>query len=252
MAEKKLTKICRKCQIKKLITEFALDRSIKSGVRSQCKDCQKQYRIENKIKIVRYRKEHVEIRILYDKQYHLKNKKKHAAWQRQYNIDNKDKIALLRKKYYQDNKEWFFEYRKQYQKDNKGLIRAKRQKNKKAISEYGKQYRQTEQGKIVAKRARNKRRALKAGVMHESFNPKEILERDGYICQLCGEKTVPDCKNQYNPLYPNLDHIVPISKGGAHTRLNTQCLCRQCNYRKHNSGNEDQKRLLLQRATLCR
>jgi 5-methylcytosine-specific restriction endonuclease McrA len=28
---------------------------------------------------------------------------------------------------------------------------------------------------------------------------------------------------------PELDHIVPVSRGGLHTYENTQCLCRSCN-----------------------
>ena len=31
---------------------------------------------------------------------------------------------------------------------------------------------------------------------------------------------------------PELDHIIPLSKGGAHTPENTQCVCRQCNSEK--------------------
>lgn len=60
----------------------------------------------------------------------------------------------------------------------------------------------------------------------------KVFERDGYICQSCGKKTRPDFKNQFHSLYPNLDHIIPLSKGGAHTKLNTQCLCRLCNLEK--------------------
>jgi 5-methylcytosine-specific restriction endonuclease McrA len=31
---------------------------------------------------------------------------------------------------------------------------------------------------------------------------------------------------------PELDHIVPLACGGAHTYQNTQCTCRECNGRK--------------------
>ncbi|MBU2249718.1 MAG: HNH endonuclease, partial [Gammaproteobacteria bacterium] len=64
-----------------------------------------------------------------------------------------------------------------------------------------------------------------------------------YICQLCGVKTRPDIKNQYHPKRPELDHIVPLSLGGEHTKQNTQCLCRQCNMTKNNTGVGDQLRL---------
>jgi len=95
-------------------------------------------------------------------------------------------------------------------------------------------YRQTDAGKDAARKGSQKRRALKLNATVEDFSPAKILERDGYICQHCGRKTRPDYKNSFHPLYPNLDHIVPLSKGGEHSKRNTQCLCRQCNTRKHN------------------
>ena len=39
------------------------------------------------------------------------------------------------------------------------------------------------------------------------------------------------------------DKAIPLSKGGSHTKKNCQCLCRQCNSTKHNSGKGDQLRL---------
>lgn len=49
-----------------------------------------------------------------------------------------------------------------------------------------------------------------------------IYERDGYRCQICGRRT--------NDL--EVDHIIPISKGGKSTPDNLQTLCHRCNYRK--------------------
>lgn len=52
-----------------------------------------------------------------------------------------------------------------------------------------------------------------------------IYERDGYRCQICGRST--------NDL--EVDHIIPISKGGKSTPDNLQTLCHRCNYRKGSS-----------------
>ena len=48
-----------------------------------------------------------------------------------------------------------------------------------------------------------------------------VMERDGHICVQCG-----DIENL------EIDHIVPISKGGDGTEENLQVLCRSCNRRK--------------------
>lgn len=63
----------------------------------------------------------------------------------------------------------------------------------------------------------------------ERFDPFEILERDNWTCQMCGIATPKEKRGHYSHDAPELDHIIPVSKGGLHTRMNTQCLCRECN-----------------------
>jgi 5-methylcytosine-specific restriction endonuclease McrA len=60
----------------------------------------------------------------------------------------------------------------------------------------------------------------------------EIAERDQWACQLCWQPLIPDLRGQRVPDAPEIDHIVPVSKGGSHTRENLQLLCRRCNGRK--------------------
>lgn len=50
-------------------------------------------------------------------------------------------------------------------------------------------------------------------------NEIAIYERDGYRCRCCGRRT-KDLE---------IDHIVPISKGGKSTYDNLQTLCKRCN-----------------------
>ena len=56
---------------------------------------------------------------------------------------------------------------------------------------------------------------------------KFILERDDYTCQACGASL----HNDFN-LKLEVDHIVPISKGGKTDPSNLQTLCRKCNRSK--------------------
>ena len=56
---------------------------------------------------------------------------------------------------------------------------------------------------------------------------KSILERDGYTCQKCGASQ----KNEPNLLL-EVDHIIPISKGGITSVENLQTLCWRCNRSK--------------------
>jgi 5-methylcytosine-specific restriction endonuclease McrA len=67
----------------------------------------------------------------------------------------------------------------------------------------------------------------------EKFNDTEIFERDGWLCQLCGLPINREARKPH-PMSVSLDHIVPISLGGAHSRANTQCAHYGCNVRKNN------------------
>lgn len=85
------------------------------------------------------------------------------------------------------------------------------------------------------KAADHRRRALKHGVGYEIFKDSEIFERDGWICQLCGDPIERDAKAPQD-LSVSLDHIVSLSNGGAHSPENSQCAHYLCNSRK---GNRD-------------
>jgi 5-methylcytosine-specific restriction endonuclease McrA len=78
----------------------------------------------------------------------------------------------------------------------------------------------------LAKRAEieNRRRTRKRQGVVEKIDPFAIYERDGGRCHICG-KHVPQRKM-------SLDHLVPVSKGGAHVALNVRIAHRECNSRR--------------------
>ncbi len=51
-----------------------------------------------------------------------------------------------------------------------------------------------------------------------------VYQRDNYQCQSCG-------KNQQETTL-NIDHIIPLAKGGSNDISNLQTLCQTCNQRK--------------------
>lgn len=79
------------------------------------------------------------------------------------------------------------------------------------------------------------RRRCRSTKTDEAISPFEIFARDGWRCGICGKKVkrfaqVPD------PLAPTIDHIVPVSKGGEHTKQNVQCAHFLCNARRGDRG----------------
>lgn len=77
-------------------------------------------------------------------------------------------------------------------------------------------------------KAKRKARIRGAGIC-DSINPSLVFVAAGWKCQICGEATPQRLRGTSHKRAPELDHIVPLSKGGSHTWGNVQCLCRECN-----------------------
>ena len=73
------------------------------------------------------------------------------------------------------------------------------------------------------------RRARIAGApVVETFARAEIFERDGGVCHVCHKKVDP---NNWH-----LDHLVPLARGGEHSRVNVAIAHPKCNMRRSAYG----------------
>lgn len=89
-----------------------------------------------------------------------------------------------------------------------------------------------------AKRSHRIHRALNKALSRgctvtECVDPRDVFERDGYRCWICGGETsgkVPDAKA------PTLDHVTPVSEGGSHTMDNLRCAHFRCNWERWYKG----------------
>lgn len=82
-----------------------------------------------------------------------------------------------------------------------------------------------------AKRARRDARKRNA-TTSALIDPIMILERDNWKCYLCGIHTPKDLRGTISDSAPEVDHIIPLSKGGGHIESNLRCSCRKCNLKK--------------------
>jgi len=76
-----------------------------------------------------------------------------------------------------------------------------------------------------------KDRARHYGVYYEPVDRLKVFERDGWFCMLC-QQPVDRGFAWPHPQSVSLDHVVPLSLGGAHSYLNTQCAHLRCNIAK--------------------
>lgn len=56
---------------------------------------------------------------------------------------------------------------------------------------------------------------------------KSIWKRDGGICIYCGSPA------------QQIDHVVPVAKGGKSIKSNGVCVCRKCNYKKRDKLDQE-------------
>lgn len=92
-----------------------------------------------------------------------------------------------------------------------------------------------------------KRRVLPDGSIFDEKRFGDVKKRArialDHICHLCG-KEIDMSLPPFNPLAPELDHIIPISRGGAAYDLeNTRWSHSRCNRRKGNRLSGDKKDL---------
>lgn len=76
-----------------------------------------------------------------------------------------------------------------------------------------------------------RRRARKRTGIIETIRPEQIYIRDKYKCWICGCKVVSTYGKDscINKDAATLDHVIPLAKGGTHTKDNLKTACRQCN-----------------------
>lgn len=91
-----------------------------------------------------------------------------------------------------------------------------------------------------------RKRARLYCVTYQPIDPTKVFSRDNWKCQICGTKTPAKQRGTTALNAPELDHRIPMSKGGHHTLDNVQCACRRCNMAKGNRSSSGQLPLFLE------
>lgn len=66
------------------------------------------------------------------------------------------------------------------------------------------------------------------GPIDKGITAEKLMKRDKNTCHICGGKVDINADSN-DGMYPTIDHIVPLSKGGAHTWGNVALAHRKCN-----------------------
>lgn len=79
--------------------------------------------------------------------------------------------------------------------------------------------------------AKHRRKQRVRSALGVSLGLDQLISRDRGRCALCGRKVAVG-KKAPHPLSPTVDHIIPLSMGGAHDQSNLQLAHFECNWRK--------------------
>lgn len=159
-------------------------------------------------------------------------KKRARRWQ----VANPDKVAVIKQrekysgkpraraaKFRAENPELFKQRQRDYYWSNPEVGR------KRAL-----QWAKDNPEKAARLNSRNNRRrkaVMRGASLTERFDAADIYERDAWICGLCG-RPIDQTLKYPDRMSASLDHVVPISKGGQHTRANAQAAHYTCNSSK--------------------
>jgi 5-methylcytosine-specific restriction endonuclease McrA len=195
------SKICSKCGIEKPKSEYYADKRRPSGVQPCCKEC-----FIKRVHIYRnsdHGKDHYK---LYRKRDDVKAKNREANRKlRRSGWVKNHRYGYVRT---EKHKEWRKIYEKEYRKRPHARLA-----DSIAFERYRGRKKSTDDGTVTVDAAMN------------------ILHKQNHKCVICS------C--DLNKIKKHLDHIIPLSKGGAHTITNVQWLCYLCNIIKSNHVEEN-------------
>lgn len=143
-----------------------------------------------------------------DARYKRENAARIAEYDARYKRENAAHIAERDAQYRRDNAERVADRTAQWRRAN-----AERESARKA------QWRRDNPDKVAAGNAR--RRAMKNNAHHVPYSRTEIFERWGNLCCYCPAPA------------EHLDHVQPLSRGGADADWNLVPACAPCNLSKH-------------------
>ena len=207
------TRRCPRCNNVKPLDDFHKSRKRYSGVAVYCKKCVSDYHVQYAI----LNKEKL---LISSRNYYKNNKEHHREVCSDWNKRNPEKI----KKHQQD-------WRVRNPEKNIEKIHRYYNANREKVLAYNRKYQKANPEK--ARQSVHKRDAIKQQTTIEEINIMEIFERDNWICQICQRQVEKNLKWP-NAGFASLDHVIPLSRGGTHTKDNLQLAHLTCNLRASN------------------
>jgi 5-methylcytosine-specific restriction endonuclease McrA len=220
-------KVCTVCGLPKPRAEFSKDAQKKDGLRPNCKACHRASRAEYD---ANYRLEHHDRVLQAQAKHREQNRDRISARARAERLTNGEHRRAVERKSHEKHREQKHAYEARRRAENPERERARLATFRKANREQLRQrrrevYRQNiEHYRLKRRQEAMLRQARKLAASVEVVDYRAIWERDQGICYLCG--------GVIGPSDVHYDHVVPLSKGGAHSMANIRATHSLCNLSK--------------------
>lgn len=146
----------------------------------------------------------------------------------------KDCTKKARRQYYSENKELVQDRVRRYRERNPDKVAETNFKydeaNRERRRQYAARYRKTEKGRQID-RVRGRNRRAKKRETYDGYLDSEIFDRDGWVCWICSEDIDPSLSHP-EPMSGSIDHVLPLSLGGADNRQNVKASHLICNVKR--------------------
>ena len=249
MAKNLDERTCSECGKTKSLSEFPTvnGRSGKTYHQKVCKACRREYEST-------WRHEHLDDVREYRQKYYARhretilarvlawqhaNRERKLEYQRSWYLANQEDRLKKQQEWYEKNKDKVTAYRKANRKKIAERMKAWRERNEDVIKRYQQEWREAnvEHVRAYARRYRQerpeikllsqaKRRAAARGSVNH-FTLRDVQEIFAFQFGEC-----PYCGTNLSNAF-EIDHIVPLSRGGSNGPENIQLLCSRRNRKKH-------------------
>lgn len=203
MTAEQEVKECLKCGESKPHSEFYRSTCTLDGLRGSCKACIKSAKDE----------------------WRENNRERYSSTNRVHYLANKAKKLSAERKKRQDHPEKWAEFYKKNSEKRKAYSREYRRKNPLAAEAARKSWRakNPERARLSGRLDAQKRRLAKGAGTFSAEQWRAIVDMQLGRCIYCGKK----CDKL------EIEHLVPLVKGGAHSAENIAAACLPCNRSKH-------------------
>lgn len=210
-------KKCCTCLVEKPLSDFNKYKASRDGRQPRCRECQRIRRVE----------------------WYAANREREIARARAWNLANPERVRANDRA--RDPEKRALSQRKSYLRHREirqAAIKARRDADIEASRERERQWRAANAESVAARRrkyretnpnvrlieqAKNARRRRSFSYGNVSLGQLQArLDYFGNLCWICSETAT------------TVDHVKPLSKGGAHLPSNLRPACAPCNFRKHN------------------